>query len=93
MAEIKKLLPAGSVVRVKDAEKDMMIIGIMMKGVDSQYDYVAVPYPEGFIDTEHMYLFDHVNIDKVLFFGYVNAEFQAFRGTLAKGMELWEGQK
>ena len=92
MAEIKKLLPAGSVVRVKDAEKDMMIIGIMMKGVDSQYDYVAVPYPEGFIDTKHMYLFDHVNIDKVLFFGYVNAEFQAFRGTLAKGMELREGQ-
>ena len=93
MAEIKKLLPTGSVVRVKNAERDMMIIGIMMKGVDSEYDYVAVPHPEGFIDTDHMYLFDHVNIEKVLFFGYINAEFQAFRGTLAKGMELQEGKE
>ena len=39
----EKLLPIGSVVHVKGANKNMMIIGIVVTNNDVEYDYFAVP--------------------------------------------------
>ena len=74
--EFNKLLPIGSVVHVKDANKNMMIIGIVVTNNNIEYDYFAVLYPEGFVDNKLTFLFNHDDIDKVLFVGYVNAEMQ-----------------
>ena len=87
MANIKNLLPVGSVVLNKNANKKLMIIGILIESEGAHHDYIAVTYPEGFMDAQHLYAFNHEDIEKVEFVGFMNAEFQLFRGTLAESME------
>ena len=84
MEKIKNLLPAGSVVLLKDAEKKLMITGVLMNNNGVRYDYIGVFYPEGYIDAARMFVFNHEDIQKVEFLGYMNSEFQLFRGNLAK---------
>lgn len=81
--KLKKLLPIGSVVTVKDTEKKMMITGILQKSETQVYDYRAVLYPEGYMDAQHVYLFQHEDITEVSFLGYIDTEYQVFRNTLA----------
>ena len=87
MVKIENLLPVGSVVQVKDAEKKLMIIGILMNNEGVRYDYMTVLFPEGYMDQQHMYLLNHEDIEKVLFLGYMNTEFQVFRGLLINELE------
>ena len=59
------LLPIGTVVKVKDVEQRLMIYGILQKGTTvpgRTFDYVAVPYPEGFLDARLNIGFDQENI-------------------------------
>ena len=84
MASIANLLPVGSVVTLKGGTKRLAIMGILVGNKEVRYDYIAVPSPEGFIDEEHTYLFNHEDIGKVEYLGYINTEYQLFRGTLAK---------
>ena len=81
-----KLLPIGSVITLKESQKKLMVIGISQKSEanDTVYDYIGVPYPEGFIDRETMFLFYHKDIEKVHFLGFVDIEFQEFRFRLSK---------
>ena len=76
-----KLLPIGSVVTLEGAEKKLMIVGesLVQEDDDTIYDYIGVPFPEGYIDSENMFLFMAKDIEIVNFVGYVNAESQAFR--------------
>ena len=83
MRDIKQLLPIGSIINVKGTEKKLMVIGILMNNNNVKYDYMTVPFPEGYMDQEHMYLVNHEDIDRVLFLGYINADLQVFRGILA----------
>ena len=43
-------------------------------GKDIAYDYVGVPYPEGYIGQESAMLFNHDNIEEITFKGYSDAE-------------------
>lgn len=86
MTQVENLLPVGSVVLNKGANKKLMIIGILVEIDGVRHDYIAVTYPEGFMDPQHMYAFNHEDIEEVVFLGYMNAEFQLFRGTLAEAM-------
>ena len=80
----KQLLPNGSVVTLKGATKKLMTIGIEveMEGDEKTYDYIAVPYPEGYIDSETMFLFMQEDIENVSFVGFVDAEMKVFRTAL-----------
>lgn len=79
-----ELLPIGSVITMQGAKRKLMIIGTGVKDKDSNksYDYVAVPYPEGYLAAEAMFLCDHTDIERIDFLGFVNAEFQAFRAKV-----------
>ncbi len=83
---IHTLLPVGSVITLTGAEKKLMIMGIAVQKEDEErmYDYIGVPYPEGYIDNETMFLFFHKDIAEVHFLGYVNAESQLYRAQLQK---------
>lgn len=87
MAKVKNLLPVGSVVLNKNADKKLMIIGILIESEGIRHDYIAVTYPEGFMDAQHLYAFNHEDIEKVEFIGYMDAEFQLFRGTVAESID------
>ena len=83
------LLPAGSVVTLKEASKKIMIIGILVSDPEEGkvYDYVGVPYPEGFMSMEAMFLFMHEDIAQVEFLGFVNGEYQGFRAMIEGKLE------
>lgn len=84
-----QLLPVGSVITLKGATKKLLIVGITMQREDDDkiYDYIGVPYPEGYIDSETMFLFYHKDIELVNFIGYVDAESQMFRINYAKKLK------
>ena len=84
-----QLLPIGSVITLKGATKKLLIAGITVQREedDKIYDYIGVPYPEGYIDSETMFLFFHKDIEQVNFIGYVDAEAQMFRINYAKKLK------
>ena len=43
-----------------------------------EWDYLACLYPEGNINEEFMYLFNHDQIDKVYYLGYEDEEEKRF---------------
>lgn len=91
--EIKKWLPAGSVVLLKDSTKRVMIIGFLQIRQDDQsriYDYSGCLFPEGYQDSEHVYLFDHEQIEKVYSVGYMDEEVFAFEENLKAAEEEYD---
>lgn len=85
--DLSKFLPAGSVVLLENAQKKVIIMGIMPTkrledGRYATYDYVGVPYPEGFVGTEGALLFNHDRIAEVCFTGYSSEERELFIHTL-----------
>ena len=78
---IRELLPIGSIVLLKDGEKRLMIDGVMQSnegGNGEEYDYLGVLYPEGHIGDQFQYLFNHEDIDKIIFRGYEDEERDSF---------------
>lgn len=72
-------LPVGSVVMLNNAIKKLVIIGIMQvkpsdDGTAVTYDYVGVPYPEGYMGPETGLLFQHDDIHEVISTGYTDNE-------------------
>lgn len=76
-------LPLGSVVRLKDGKKKLVIYG--RKQINAQtkeiFDYVGCLYPEGNISKVYTFLFNQKDIDEVYFKGYSDAEEEQFRQT------------
>lgn len=84
--KIKDLLPIGSIVRLKDGEKKLMIGGIKQQEADGngrEFDYYGVLYPEGHLGDEFQYLFNHEDIDEIVFRGFEDEEREDFLTRLA----------
>ena len=89
LAEIKDLLPVGSVVMLEGGEKRLMIFGVKQTDTVSEsdfteYDYIGVMYPEGNVGIEYQFLFNHKDIAKVFFRGFEDDERQEFIEKLAE---------
>lgn len=85
--KFEEFLPIGSVVQLKDAKKKLVIIGVMPvkhtpNGTDVAYDYLGVPYPEGYMNRDTGLLFNHDRIDEIVFMGYANEERELFVNTM-----------
>ena len=66
------LLPIGSVVRVKDGDFKLIVVGFYPESDDRSYDYLGAPYPQGLLEFPNFLLFDYEQIDEVLFKGYID---------------------
>lgn len=74
---LKKYLPIGSVVILKNGTKRIMITGyvsIDMEKKDKVYDYIGCMFPEGVISTRQSLLFNHDDIEKVFCLGFSDEE-------------------
>lgn len=82
---IRELLPIGSVVRLKEGKKKVMIFGIKQtdKGTNTEYDYIGVVYPEGNLGEELQFFFEHDSIDEVVFRGFEDKERETFIDKLS----------
>lgn len=80
------LFPIGSVVRLKDATKRVMIIGFCQKqikeGEERIWDYAGCLYPEGFLDANNNMLFNHDQIEQLYALGYMEDEQFVFKKKL-----------
>ncbi|MTW87268.1 DUF4176 domain-containing protein [Virgibacillus dakarensis] len=95
---METLLPNGSIILLKGGNKRLVIYGrkqiVTGEGEeDSQtqaeeiteqtmYDYIGVPYPEGYISQEYTYAFNHSDIIDIIFRGYEDEEEEEFQKTL-----------
>jgi hypothetical protein len=85
---MKKLLPIGSVVLLNEAEKRLMIFGWLPETEEKQrYDYIGCYYPEGFIDADQNFLFNHEQISKIDYIGFADVEFQLFVQRVSDELE------
>ena len=72
------LLPIGTVVKTSHADKSFMITGLLQKDKNGKlYDYSAVLFPEGFIDARLCILFQHSEIEEILYRGWENDDHKA----------------
>lgn len=73
---MKKLFTVGSVVKLKNVSQRVMIVGHMQQelGRDRVWDYAAVPFPEGVLQSDKFILFDHDNIELLYFIGLQDTE-------------------
>ena len=83
----EKFLPIGTVVMLKGGTKRAMITGfcsIAQEQPDKMYDYSGCIYPEGYISSNQVCLFDHSQIEKVYHMGLVDEEEKEFKVRLNK---------
>lgn len=82
--KIEKLLPVGTIVRLKDGIKTIMVTGFFpVSGDDNKmYDYSACFYPEGLISSEINMLFNHEQVDEIIYPGYNSKEDADFKSKL-----------
>lgn len=87
--KFNELLPIGSVVLLKNAEKRLMITGVFPIQTEEEevYDYVAVVYPEGYIGPRSNYVFNHGDIEEILFKGYDDEERKGYIDVMKMTME------
>ncbi len=89
----EKYLPIGTVVLLKGGRKRAMITGFCSVAQENQekiYDYSGCVYPEGYLSSNQVCLFDHDQIDKIFFLGYEDDEEKAFKDKLNKIVSLVE---
>ena len=76
------LLPIGSVVLVGDSTKRVMIVGVAQLGGEdgkTLWDYSGVLYPEGYIDSKKMFMFNNEQITQIYALGYQDGEQLKFK--------------
>ena len=86
----EKYLPVGSVVLLKEAQDPLMIVGFSSIDEDEPnkvYDYSGCDYPEGMVDYEEVELFQHEDIEKILFLGYETEESKRYDEEVKKTTE------
>ena len=71
-SNIKKYLPLGTVVTIKNNDFFYMIVGYTQKISDNTYDYIVVKYPIGFVDFNTLAFFNHENIEEIIYLGSYN---------------------
>lgn len=103
----EKFLPIGSVVMLKGGTKPTMITSycIIPKGdiydkngpVDktkiTYYDYGACLYPEGVVRTNKTFVFNHDQIDRVLYMGYTSSKYINYNNALCEVATTIDAQK
>ena len=81
----EKFLPIGTVVLLKGGNKRAMITGFCSVAQENQekiYDYSGCVYPEGYLSSNQVCLFDHDQIEKIFFEGFVDEEEVQFKEKL-----------
>ena len=82
---IRNLKPIGSVIKLKNADKLVMVIGVCQRDItvaEKEYDYTGVMYPEGNIGAGSQFFFNEDDIDCVVYEGYRNEQWEQLIGNI-----------
>ena len=86
----EKYLPLGTVVRLKDATKCIMIVGFctaVAEDPENIRDYAGCLFPEGVLSSDMNLVFDHNQIEEIIYIGLDNDEHNLFNSRLKEFME------
>ena len=92
----EKYLPIGTIVLLKGGKKRAMITGFCSVAQENQekvYDYSGCVYPEGYLSSNQVCLFDHDQIEKIFFVGYEDEEEIMFKQKLNQIVKAIEANK
>lgn len=91
----KTFLPIGSIISLKEGKRKIMIIGInqLAKENNKKYDYVAVLYPYGYLNSQELLLFNNDKIDKIYYKGYEDEEMINFYEDVIWSISIEKGDK
>ena len=103
----ERFLPIGSVVLLKGGKRELMITSycIMPNGevydkngkVDlkepTMFEYGACFYPEGMLTSDQLFAFNHNQIERVCFKGYVTDAQKEISNILNQGLEELKRQQ
>lgn len=81
----EKYLPIGSVVKLLNVNKKIMITGFLSSDINDNsksYDYTGCIYPEGILDSKKLILFNHDQIENIIYIGYKSDEESKFKEFL-----------
>ena len=67
-----KILPLGTVIRVKEKKERYVIIGRRVIKDDKNYDYLCVTYPYGFNDLIDFLYINDEEVTSMYFLGNIN---------------------
>ena len=87
-----KYLPIGSVVKISDRQKKLMITGYLPISTNENqerkiWDYCGCLYPEGVITTETNYVFNQNNIEEICFLGLEDDEQKKFQEKIQEAVK------
>ena len=87
-------LPVGSMVRLKDGERPVMVTGYMAVdgGSGRIWDYVGYPYPEGKTSSQD-YFFDKDMIAEIRLVGYLDQGAVTLLSALESNDETYQAKK
>lgn len=86
----EKYLPIGTICMLKGGQKRVMITGfcaIPQEDKNKVYDYSGCMYPEGFIVSNQVCLFNHDQIEKIYYLGYEDEEEKEFKNKLKEAIK------
>ncbi len=95
MIKWNELLPLGSVVFLNGSDRMFQIIGQVQADAGSMdvYDYAAVPFPEGYLDEDHLVMFQHEDIDRICAIGHLDENTWKMLAEMKKRLtDLREGR-
>lgn len=92
---IDKYLPVGTVVLLKEQNKRFMITGFGVKSEEYNnkvFDYSGCLYPEGVLTLKETIVFDHEQIGKIYFMGFIDEEEKAFKVQLNEAINKMKNE-
>lgn len=85
---MNSLIAIGTVVLLKGTEKRIMIIGYYPvtnhENIELTYEYCGCLFPEGVFDAKQSILFNHSDIEKIIYNGLVDQEQKEFIDKLSQ---------
>jgi len=82
----EKYLPIGTIVRLQNFNIYAMIGGFKARNKMNQgsFDYIGCTYPIGITNPDQMILFNHIQIEEVVFMGFDDNRDKKFKKVLQK---------
>ena len=90
--KVQELFPIGSVVKLRNGIRPLMIFGIKQTNLETneEYDYIGVLYPEGNMGEGTQFLFNHGDIAEICYRGYEDEEREEFINRI---QEIYDNNK
>jgi len=85
-----KYLPIGTIVILNDSNQKIMITGYFCNDERKKsYEYSGVSYPEGIVESNKGYLFNHKSIKNIIYLGLNDEESKEYLSKITSISKIY----